>query len=205
MEVEAHCVDHAHAIQQLHMTSIQHLEMEAMEEEGRDCLSFLATYGAALQACSLEACGVLMCPLQLLMGNMSLATLLALSPGLYCQGGIYPCDFPSNYSCGIWVLLRNQMATPFAHPGGILTMARRQSCRDLWRTTPPEVENRMPLKKLLKGGWQESFVKDSDLAQQANEAYFRTSWPDFNCEVPYDLAGLFWEMIVSASLLDSKI
>ena len=38
----------------------------------------------------LEAHGVLMYPLQLLMGNMSLATLLAIPPGVHCHGGTYP-------------------------------------------------------------------------------------------------------------------
>ena len=50
-EVEATCADHACAIQQLHSDSMQGLEREAIEEEGRDCQSFLANCGAALQAC----------------------------------------------------------------------------------------------------------------------------------------------------------
>ena len=62
----------------------------------------------------------------------------------------------------------------------------------------------MPLKKFLKGGWHKAFAKDSDLVQQAREAYFRTSHPDFDCEVPCNLASLFWDLIISASLLDSK-
>ena len=68
------------AIQQSHSNSMQCLEREAMEEEERGHLSFLATCGVALQACPPEAHGVLLCPLQLLMGNMSLATLLAIPP-----------------------------------------------------------------------------------------------------------------------------
>ena len=59
---------------------MQCLEREPIEEMGRDCQSFLTTCGVALQACPLEAHGVLMCPLQLMRGNMSLATLLAIPP-----------------------------------------------------------------------------------------------------------------------------
>ena len=55
---------------------------EAIEEEGQDHQSFLTACGTVLQACPPEACGVLMYPLQLLMGNMSFAALLALSPQL---------------------------------------------------------------------------------------------------------------------------
>ena len=47
-----------------------------MEKEGRDHLSFPAACGMALQACPWQNHGVLMGPLQLLMDNMSLATLL---------------------------------------------------------------------------------------------------------------------------------
>ena len=79
-EAESCCVDHAHTIQQCHSDHIQCLEREAIEEEGKNCQSFLATCGMALQVCPPEAQGVLMCPLQLLMGNMSLATLLAIAP-----------------------------------------------------------------------------------------------------------------------------
>ena len=59
---------------------MQDIEREAIEEEGRDCQSFLIACGAALQACPPEAHGILMYTLQLLTGNMSLATLLAISP-----------------------------------------------------------------------------------------------------------------------------
>ena len=60
----------------------------------------------------------------------------------------------------------------------------------------------MPLKKLLKGGQWEAFARDSNLVQQAREAYFRMNQPEFNAEFLYDLAGLFQEMIASISLLD---
>ena len=61
-KVESHCVENAHSIQQLHAEGMQCLEIGAMEEEGRDHLSFLAACGTALQACPLEAHGVLMDP-----------------------------------------------------------------------------------------------------------------------------------------------
>ena len=77
-EAESLCADHAHTIWQSHSNNMQHLEREAIEEEGKDCQSFLATCRIDLKVCPPEAHGVLMCPLQLLMGNMSLATLLAI-------------------------------------------------------------------------------------------------------------------------------
>ena len=59
---ESCCVENAHSIQQSHAEDIQHLEIDTMEEEGRDCLSFLAACGAAHKACPPEACGILMGP-----------------------------------------------------------------------------------------------------------------------------------------------
>ena len=61
-KVECYCAEHACSIQQLYAEGMQQLEMEAMEEAERDCLSFLATCGMALQACPLEVCEVLMDP-----------------------------------------------------------------------------------------------------------------------------------------------
>ena len=63
----------------------------------------------------------------------------------------------------------------------------------------------MPLKKLLKGGQQETFARDSNLVQQAREAYFRMNWPEFDHQFLWDLAGLFWEMFTSVGLLHSEI
>ena len=76
-EVETTCADHTHTLQWSLDESMQDLECKAIEKEGWDCLSFLEAHGVALQACPTEVQGVLVYPLQLLMGNVSLATLLA--------------------------------------------------------------------------------------------------------------------------------
>ena len=68
-KAESHCAKHAHSIQQLYTDGMQHLEMEAIEEEGQDNLSFLTACGTALHTCPPEAHGVLIGPLQLLMGG----------------------------------------------------------------------------------------------------------------------------------------
>ena len=71
---------------------------------------------------------------------------------------------------------------------------------------PPHQKQKdgMSLKKLLKGGQQEAFARDSSLVQQAMEAYFRMNQPEFGCKFSCDLAGLFQEIIASAGLLDSQ-
>ena len=124
-EAESHCVDHACAIQQSHSDNMQHLEREAIEEEGKDCQSFLATCGMVLQVCPPEAHGVLMCPFQLLMGNTSGYCPGHPPSGIYCQGGTYPCNLPSGYSCGTCALLKNKTVALFAQLGSMLALACR--------------------------------------------------------------------------------
>ena len=87
-------MEHAHTLQQSNGEHMQDIEREAIEEEGRNHQSFLTACRVALQACPPEACGIPMYPLQLLMGNMSLATLLAISPGHPPQWEKWPLQLP---------------------------------------------------------------------------------------------------------------
>ena len=56
---------------------MQKLEHEALAEEGHNCQAFMEATGTTLWDCPFKAHGVLMCPLQLLTGNVPLATMLA--------------------------------------------------------------------------------------------------------------------------------
>ena len=49
-EAESNCTSRTCSTQQSHAKDIQHLEAEAIEEEGKDCLIFLTTCCAALRA-----------------------------------------------------------------------------------------------------------------------------------------------------------
>ena len=66
-------------------------------------------------------------------------------------------------------------------------------------------KDEMLLKKSLKGSWQEAFAKDSNLAWQAREDYFKTNHPHFNWETLQDLSDVFWDVISHVNLLDSQI
>ena len=61
---------------------MQALEDKALEEERHSHQSFLQACGVALQACPHEAIGILMYPIHLLTGNMSLTGLLTAAPQL---------------------------------------------------------------------------------------------------------------------------
>ena len=75
-EVEAVCVAHAFDLKQAHGETIWALESEAIKEDRQAWQAFLQACRVALQACPAEALGVLMHPIQLLTGNMSLTGLL---------------------------------------------------------------------------------------------------------------------------------
>ena len=78
-EVEACWAIHACTLETSHKERMLELECEAIPEEGWDCQAFLEACGAVLWACPPKACGVLMYPLQLLIGNVPLAAILGMS------------------------------------------------------------------------------------------------------------------------------
>ena len=71
---------HAFDLQQAHGETIQALESQTIKEDGQAHQSFLQASGVVLQACPAEVLGVLMYPIQLLTGNMSLTGLLTATP-----------------------------------------------------------------------------------------------------------------------------
>ena len=205
-KVESHCAEHAHFIQQLHGDGMQHLEVEAMEEEERDHLSFLAACGMALQVCPLEACEVLMGAIHLLMQNMSLATLLAILPQVsstreestlaISHATTLATPTPS-LGTKWWHHLHNcVVSSPLSEDEAVGTSEEPPHLR--WK-------DEMPFKKSLTGSWWEAFAKDSDLVWQAREDYFKTNCPHFGHKTLHDLCGVFQDMIAYADLLGSQI
>ena len=71
------------SIQQSHTKNIQCLEAEAIEEVGRDCFTFLATYSTTLMASPPEAHGIIVTPFHLLLGNAPRSTLLSIPLGVF--------------------------------------------------------------------------------------------------------------------------
>ena len=145
-----------------------------------------------------------MYPLHLLMGNMSLATLLAIPP----QASIAREEPAPMISCLATSVapapspgMKQQCHLP--DPAACLSWPVDEVAETSEEPPHQKWKDGMLLKKLLKGGQQEAFARDSNLVQQAREAYFRMNWPEFNHEFSHDLAGLFWEMIASVGLLDS--
>ena len=90
-EVESWGALQAHSIQQSHAKDIQHLEAEAIEEEERECLTFLAACSTALRVSPSEVHGVMVTPFHLLLGNATVSTLLSIPPGVSPLNRNLPC------------------------------------------------------------------------------------------------------------------
>ena len=198
-EVEATCADCTHTLQQLHSNSMQGLEGEVIEK-GRDCQSFLTACGVPLQACPTEAHGILMYPLQLLMGNMSLATSLGHLPQASTA------------------IEKPTPATP--HPTMLAAPAPISEIKWLCHpsgeeATEPNTPAKEPTHQKQKEGkllvglkencW-EAFCQDTDLVQGCPGRHiFEMQHSAFDQEGSQDISNLFLEMITSTNLLESKI
>ena len=79
-EADSSGTSKACSIQQSHTKDIQFLEAEAIKEEGRDHLAFLATCGPVLRPSPPKAHGIMVTPFQLLLGNAPTSTLLSIPP-----------------------------------------------------------------------------------------------------------------------------
>ena len=194
-EAEATCADCACTPQQSHGECMQDIEREAIEEEGRDCQSFLTACGAALQTCAPEACGIFMYPLQLLMGNISLAALLAISPQLSTAMGESAPATP-HPTVLVVPIPKWQHHSSGEEATGPATLAKEPTYLK-WK----EGKSLMGLKE----NHQEAFCWDTNLVQVTRETYFEAHHPTFDKEGSHNLYSLFWEMITSANLLESEI
>ena len=84
-EAESQGASQAHLIQQSHAKDIQSLEAEAIEEEKRECLTFLATCSTALRDGPPKVHGIMVTPFHLLLENAPTSTLLSIPPGVSPQ------------------------------------------------------------------------------------------------------------------------
>ena len=179
--------------------------MEAIGEEWKDCLSFLAAYGAALLASCPKDCRVLVTPFHLLLWNMPLSTLLNIPPSIYHSTWIFPTG--SSFSAPI--APGPSAPSKWQHPSPIQTVFPPQS-EATPRVAPEEPSHskrrdEMPLHKALTGGQQEAFTRDSELVQKTREEHYKINCPHFDLQTSCNLMSIFQNMITSADLLGSQI
>ena len=204
-EWDSHSTKQSHSIQQSHAEGMQHLEMEAIGQEGKDYLSFFAASRAALWVSHPKDCGVLVTPFHLLLRNMPLSTLLNIHPSIFCSTQFYPTSSSSYCPHGTWIPGPIQTVTPL--PNWTVSPLQLETTQKVAPEEPPHSKRRdeMPLHKALTGGQQEPFVRDSDPVWKAREGHYKMNCPHFHCETSHDLTNVFWDMITSAGLLGSQI
>ena len=166
-EVEVACMTHAFDLQRAHGETILALESKAIKEDGWAHQSFLWACGVALQACHMEALGVLMYPIQLLTGNMSLTSLLMATP----QQTISPRGpVPSPFHSKRPTVVAHSARTKWPHCSSGCEMGLDWS-GDEPTSCPKEPpkwrwKEEDPLVGCLKGACQEAFKKESNLVKQ---------------------------------------
>ena len=212
-EVEANCAIHACTLQQSHKESMLDLEHEVIAEEGWDHWAFVKACGAVLWACPPKAHGVLMYPLQLLNGNVPLASILGM------------------LATNLQLATVGRELTSTASPPTVSEMpapptrTKRQQCwSDVEATTPRwEEEGAVGLDITPKGlphwRWKEgrplvrphkeshweAFGKDSDLVWVTRQVYFKMHHPNYVHEGSHDFSHTFKEMDTSAGLMGSDV
>ena len=179
-EAESNGTSRVHSTQKSHAKDIQHLEVEAIEEEGMDCLTFLTACGAALRASPPKGCGIMVTPYHLLLSNAPTSTLLSIPLGVY----------PPEWESAPWTP-PSTATGPHPGPNGGTTCLTGQGPLPHLRLPPKQSlrshpvskqKEEMPLHKALSRSHQEAFNRDSRLMWKAREDYFQANQPHFNNE-----------------------
>ena len=194
----------AHSIQQSHAKDIQHLEAEAIEEEKKECLTFLITCGTTLRASPPEAHGIKVTPFHLLLGNAPMSTLLSIPPGVSpLQQEPDPQIPPSSAPVAPGLSVQAVTHSPnWGEPPSTSETTSKATPEE-----PPHSKQKEEtlLYKALSRSHQEAFSRDSKLVWQVREDYYQENCPCFDSKTSCNLADVFHNRIESAGLLSSKI
>ena len=215
-EVEAACVAHALDLQQTHGETIWALENEAIKEDRWAHQSFLQACRVALWTCPVEALGVLMYPIQLLTGNMSLTGLLMATPQqtINLRGPIPSPSCCKRLTMAVPCSKRPTMAAhsmgtkwPHSSPGHDMGLDWSREKPTSCPKEPPQWRWKEgdPLEGCPEGAHQEAFRKDSNLVKWIRKTYFRAPHPQFDSETTHDLTHVFKEMVDVVSLLNTEV
>ena len=177
---------------------------QAIGEEGKDCLSFLAACRAALQASPQRPLD----PGDLLSSAPEKCTLVfstKCSPlSIFHLTGICTTGSSSYCPCSTWAFGPIQTVTPIPQPYCISTPIRSHLKSGLWGATPKR-RDEMPLHRASTVSQKEAFTRDSDLVWKAREEHYKTNCPHFDCKTSHNLTNVFWGIIMSTSLLGFQI
>ena len=205
-DAESQGTSNAHSIQQSHAKDIQCLEAETIEEEGRDCLTFLTACSAALRANPSKAHGRMVTPYHLLRRNAPMSALLSIPPGVSPPKQepalqTPPSSAPAATGPSLWSKWQHNL------PDQVEALSPPAATSNVAPEDPSHSKQKeeMPFHKALSRSQQEALSRDSWLVHKAREEYYWENHPHFNSENACDLIDVFQNIIESAGLLGSEI
>ena len=202
-DAEAWGAAQAYSLQQRHAKSIQHLEEQVIQEEGKSQLDFLSACQAAIQASPVELCSALVASYHVLMGQVPTSHPFTLSQGAspteQLSAPVAPSSPAPEHST------RPKWQHPSPDPvddmpfGGTTSKATPEGPPSSnWQEMPP-------LHKVLTQSHSEAFCQDTSLVRETREEYFKRPFPNFTMENTYDQSDVFQCMAETAKLLDMAI
>ena len=162
-EAESSGTSKACSIQQSHAKDIQHLEVEAIEEEGKDSLAFLATCSTTLWASPPKANGIIVTPFHLLLGNAPMSTLLSIPLGV-SPPEQEPAPQTPPFSAPAATGPSPQSKWQHHLPDQVGPQSPSGATSKVTPEEPPHWKQKeeMPFHKALSRSHQEAFCRDSD-------------------------------------------
>ena len=179
-DVETQGASQADSLQQRHAKTIQHLEEQVIQEEGKSQIDFLSACQAALQASPVELRGALVASYHLLMGQAPTSHPFTLSQGAS------PIEQPSAQ----WLLLLLCLSIPPGPRGDTPPQTQWMTCLLAVTTSKATLERAPsskqweipPLYKVLTWSCSEAFSQGTSLVRETREEYFKRHSPNFTME-----------------------
>ena len=203
-EAQSSSTSRAQSTQQSHATDIQCLEMEAIEEEGKDHLSFLTTCSAALRASPPKGHCIMVTPYHLLLGNTPtlFSIPLGISPPEWESVPWTPSPTAPSPTKPSPQSKQHHHSPDWARPP-----SPSEDSSKATPEKPPHFKQKeeTPLHKALSRSHQETFSRDSRIVQKAREDYFQVNQLYLHNANSANLMGFFQNMIEPTSILGSKI
>ena len=196
-------VSQADSLQWRHVKTIQHLEEQVIQEEGKSQIDFLSAYQAALQASPVELRGMLGASYHLLMGQAPTSHPFTLSQGASL------IEQPSAPAAPSSPVPEHSPRPKWQHPspdpvhdtplGGTTSKATSEG--------PPSSKQQEipPLYKVLTQSHSEAFSQDTSLVRETRQEYFKKHSPNFTTEGMHDQSEVFRCMVETTKLLGLAI
>ena len=193
----------ADSLQWRHVKTIQHLEEQVIQEEGKSQIDFLSACQAALQASPVELRGTLVASYHLLMGQAPMSHPFTLSQGAspieQPSAPVAPSSPAPEHSP------RPKQQHPSPDPVDDMPLGGTTSKATLEGPPSSKQQEIPPLYKVLTWSHSEAFSQDTSLVRETREEYFKRHSPNFTTESMHDLSEVFRHMAKTAKLLGLAI